>query len=139
MVVLVTASPVFPSKNNFVKALREKHPEITTIVQNINNRSTSMVLGDKEHVLYGRGYIEDVLCGLRFRISSKSFYQVNSAQTELLYNKALQLAALTGKEKVLDAYCGIGTIGLIASRKAGEVIGVELNPDASVTQYRMQK
>ena len=130
MVVLVTASPVFPSKNNFVKALREKHPEITTIVQNINNRSTSMVLGDKEHVLYGRGYIEDVLCGLRFRISSKSFYQVNSAQTELLYNKALQLAALTGKEKVMDAYCGIGTIGLIASRKAGEVIGVELNPDA---------
>ena len=130
MVVLVTASPVFPSKNNFVKALREKHPEITTIVQNINNRSTSMVLGDKEHVLYGRGYIEDVLCGLRFRISSKSFYQVNSAQTELLYNKALQLAGLTGKEKVLDAYCGIGTIGLIASRKAGEVIGVELNPDA---------
>ena len=130
MVVLVTASPVFPSKNNFVKALREKHPEITTIIQNINNRSTSMVLGDKEHVLYGRGYIEDVLCGLRFRISSKSFYQVNSAQTELLYNKALQLAGLTGKEKALDAYCGIGTIGLIASRKAGEVIGVELNPDA---------
>ena len=127
MVVLVTASPVFPSKNNFVKALREKHPEI---IQNINNRSTSMVLGDKEHVLYGRGYIEDVLCGLRFRISSKSFYQVNSAQTELLYNKALQLAGLTGKEKALDAYCGIGTIGLIASRKAGEVIGVELNPDA---------
>ena len=70
------------------------------------------------------------LCGLRFRISSKSFYQVNSAQTELLYNKALQLAGLTGKEKALDAYCGIGTIGLIASRKAGEVIGVELNPDA---------
>ena len=130
MVVLVTASPVFPSKNNFVKALREKHPEITTIVQNINNRSTSMVLGDKEHVLYGRGYIEDVLCGLRFRISSKSFYQVNSAQTEFLYSKALQLAGLTGKEKVLDAYCGIGTIGLIAGRKAGEVIGVELNPDA---------
>lgn len=130
MVVLVTASPVFPSKNNFMKALREKHPEITTIVQNINNRNTSMVLGDKEHVLYGKGYIEDVLCGLRFRISSKSFYQVNPAQTEVLYNKALELAGLTGKERVLDAYCGIGTIGLIASRKAGEVIGVELNPDA---------
>ena len=130
MVVLVTASPVFPSKNNFVKALREKHPEITTIVQNINNRNTSMVLGNKEHVLYGKGYIEDVLCGLRFRISSKSFYQVNPVQTEVLYNKALELAGLTGKERVLDAYCGIGTIGLIASRKAGEVIGVELNSDA---------
>lgn len=130
MVVLVTASPIFPSKNNFVKTLREKHPEITTIVQNINGRSTSMVLGDKEHVLYGKGYIEDELCGMRFRISSKSFYQVNPVQTEVLYGKALELAGLTGKEKVLDAYCGIGTIGLIASRKAGEVIGVELNPDA---------
>lgn len=130
MVVLVTASPVFPSKNNFVKALREKHPEITTIVQNINSRSTSMVLGEKEHVLYGKGYIEDELCGLRFRISSRSFYQVNPVQTEVLYGKALELAGLTGKETVLDAYCGIGTIGLIASRKAGKVLGVELNPDA---------
>lgn len=130
MVVLVTASPIFPSKNNFVKALREKHPEITTIVQNINGRSTSMVLGEKEHVLYGKGYIEDELCGLRFRISSRSFYQVNPVQTEVLYQKALELAGLTGKETVLDAYCGIGTIGLIASRKAGKVLGVELNPDA---------
>ena len=130
LVVLVTASPVFPSKNNFVKALREKHPEITTIVQNINGRSTSMVLGDKEHVLYGKGYIEDVLCGLRFRISSRSFYQINSAQTEKLYAKAMELAELTGNETVLDAYCGIGTIGLIASKHAGNVIGVELNPDA---------
>lgn len=130
MVVLVTASPVFPSKNNFVKALREKHPEITTIVQNVNGRGTSMVLGEKEHVLYGKGYIEDMLYGCRFRISSKSFYQVNPVQTEVLYGKALELAGLTGKETVLDAYCGIGTIGLIASRKAGSVIGVELNKDA---------
>ena len=130
LVVLVTASPVFPSKNNFVRALREKHPEITTIVQNINGRNTSMVLGDKEHVLYGKGYIEDVLCGLRFRISSRSFYQINSAQTEKLYAKAMELAELTGNETVLDAYCGIGTIGLIASKHAGKVIGVELNSDA---------
>ena len=130
LVVLVTASPVFPSKNNFVKALREKHPEITTIVQNINGRNTSMVLGDKEHVLYGKGYIEDELCGLRFRISSRSFYQINSVQTEKLYGKAMELAELTGKETVLDAYCGIGTIGLIASKHAGKVIGVELNQDA---------
>ena len=130
LVVLVTASPVFPSKNNFVKALREKHPEITTIVQNINGRNTSMVLGDKEHVLYGKGYIEDVLCGLRFRISSRSFYQINSAQTEKLYAKAMELAELTGNETVLDAYCGIGTIGLIASKHAKNVISVELNSDA---------
>lgn len=130
MVVLVTASPVFPSKNNFVKALRQKHPEITTIIQNLNDRETSMVLGDREKVLYGKGYIEDVLCGCTFRISSKSFYQVNPVQTEKLYAKAVEAAGLTGKEFVVDAYCGIGTIGIIASRKAGRVIGVELNQDA---------
>ncbi|WP_347559827.1 23S rRNA (uracil(1939)-C(5))-methyltransferase RlmD [Clostridium sp. AM58-1XD] len=130
MVVLVTASPVFPSKNNFVKALRQKHPDITTIIQNINGRGTSMVLGDKEHVLYGKGYIEDILCGCRFRISSKSFYQINPVQTEVLYKKAMELAGLTGKESVVDAYCGIGTIGIIASKSADSVIGVELNKEA---------
>ena len=130
MVVLVTASPVFPSRNNFVRALREKHPEITTIIQNINGRGTSMVLGDRENVLYGKGYIEDVLCGFRFRISSRSFYQVNPAQTELLYGKALELAGLSGRETVIDAYCGTGTIGIIASGQAGRVIGVELSRDA---------
>ena len=130
LVVLVTASPVFPSKNNFVKALRKLHPEITTIVQNVNGRGTSMVLGNQEKTLYVKGYIEDILCGYTFRISPKSFYQVNPAQTEILYKKAIKLAGLTGKELVLDAYCGIGTIGLIASRGAGQVIGVELNRDA---------
>ena len=130
MVVLVTASPVFPSRNNFVRALREKHPEITTIIQNINGRGTSMVLGDRENVLYGKGYIEDVLCGFRFRISSRSFYQVNPAQTELLYGKALELAGLSGRETVIDAYCGTGTIGIIASGQAGRVTGVELSRDA---------
>ena len=130
MVVLVTASPVFPSKNNFVRALRTKHPEITTIVQNINGRSTSMVLGEKEHVLYGPGFIIDELCGKRFRISSRSFYQVNPVQTEVLYQTALCAAGLTGKETVIDAYCGIGTIGIAAAGLAKEVIGVELNRDA---------
>ena len=118
MVVVVTASPIFPSKNNFVKALRQKHPEITTIIQNINGRGTSMVLGDRENVLYGKGYIEDVLCGRRFRVSSRSFYQVNPVQTEVLYKKATKLAGLTGKETVIDAYCGIGTIGTIAAESA---------------------
>ncbi len=75
-----------------------------------------MVLGNQEKTLYGKGYIEDILCGYTFRISPKSFYQVNPAQTEILYKKAIKLAGLTGKELVLDAYCGIGTIGLIASR-----------------------
>ena len=130
MVVLVLGSPVMPSKNNFVKALLKLHPEITTVVVNVNNRNTSMILGDKEQVIYGKGYIEDELCGKTFRISPKSFYQVNPVQTQKLYGKALELAALTGKETVVDAYCGTGTIGLIASDKAGKVIGVELNQDA---------
>lgn len=130
MVVLVLGSPILPSKNNFVKALRQAHPEITTVVLNVNDKKTSMILGEKETVLYGRGYIEDVLCGCRFRISPKSFYQINSIQTEKLYAKAMELAQLTGKERVIDAYCGIGTIGMIAAKQAGEVIGVELNGDA---------
>ena len=124
------AATILPSKNNFVKALLKLHPEITTVVINVNNRNTSMVLGDKEHVIYGKGYIEDELCGKRFRISPKSFYQVNPVQTEILYGKALEYAGLTGKETVVDAYCGTGTIGMIASDKAGKVIGVELNADA---------
>jgi len=130
MVVLVTASPVFPSKNNFVKSLRAKHPEITTVVQNVNGRNTSMVLGDREQVLYGKGYIEDVLCGKRFRISPRSFYQINPVQTEKLYRTAIAFAGCNKKERVLDAYCGTGTIGMIASETAKEVIGVELNKDA---------
>lgn len=130
LVTLVVAEPIFPSKNNFVKALTKEHPEIKTIVMNVNNRSTSMVLGEREEVIYGKGYITDKLCGKTFKISSKSFYQVNSVQTEILYQKAIEYAGLTGKERILDAYSGIGTIGIIASDKAAEVIGVELNKDA---------
>ena len=130
MVVLVLSSPILPSRNNFVKALLKRHPEITTIVVNINDKSTSMVLGNKEKVIYGKGYIEDRLCGRIFRISPKSFYQVNPVQTEKLYGKAMEYASLTGRETVLDAYCGTGTIGIIAGAQAEKVIGVELNPDA---------
>lgn len=130
MVVLVLSSPILPSKNNFVKALLKIHPEITTMVINVNDKKTSMVLGEKEHVIYGKGYIEDRLCDKVFRISPKSFYQVNPAQTEVLYNKAIELAELTGRETVVDAYCGIGTIGIVAADHAKRVIGVELNKDA---------
>ena len=130
MVVLVTVSPIFPSKNNFVKALRKEHPEITTVVLNVNDRQTSMVLGDRNIVLYGPGFIKDRLMGLTFRISPSSFYQVNPVQTEVLYGKAMEFAAMTGKERVIDAYCGTGTIGIIASRNARDVMGVELNRDA---------
>ncbi len=130
LVTLVVGEAIFPSKNNFIKALLKLHPEITTIIMNINNKKTSMILGDREIVIYGKGYIEDILCGKKFRISPKSFYQVNPVQTEILYSKAIEYAELTGKERVLDAYCGIGTIGIIASDHAKELIGVELNKDA---------
>lgn len=130
MVVLVTADNKFPSKNNFLKALVEKHPEITTIVQNINDLPTSMVLGKCSKVLYGKGYIEDVLCGCRFRISAESFYQINPAQTEKLYKAAIKLGNITKDDVVIDAYCGIGTIGIALSNHAKKVIGVELNLQA---------
>ncbi len=130
MVVLIAASPIFPTKKVFVKELLKRHPEVTTVVLNINNKHTSMLLGEREEVLFGKGYIEDTLCDCVFRISPRSFYQINSVQTEKLYSKAIELAALTGKERVLDAYCGIGTIGLIAAPRAKEVVGVELNGDA---------
>lgn len=131
LVTLVTGTPVFPGKNNFVKALTEMHPEITTIVQNINNSSTSMILGEKQQILYGKGYIEDTLCGCKFRISAKSFFQINPIQTEKLYNTAIKFAELSPEDTVIDAYCGVGTIGLIASAKSGcKVIGTELNSDA---------
>ena len=110
MVIIVTASPVFPSKKNLAKALVTAHPEITTVVQNINMKDTSMVIGDRNQVIYGKGYIEDILCGKRFRISPGSFYQVNPEQTEVLYDKAIKYADLKKKETVIDAYCGIGTI-----------------------------
>ena len=131
MVVLVTGTPVFTAKKHFVAELLRLHPEITTILQNVNDRYTSMVQGEREKVLYGPGTITDVLCGCKFRISAKSFYQTNPVQTEVLYNKAMEFAGLSGKEKVLDAYCGIGTIGLVAAKHgAGQVLGVEVNPDA---------
>ena len=130
MVVLVTGTMEFPKEESFINALLTRHPEITTIVQNVNNKRTSLLLGEESRVLYGTGYIEEDLCGFRFRISPKAFYQVNPTQTEVLYNKALAFAELTGKETVLDAYCGTGTIGIIASPRAKRVVGVELNADA---------
>ena len=130
MVVLVTVSPIFPSKNNFVKALLKEHPEITTIVLNVNDKQTSMILGDKEKAMYGPGFIYDICCGMKFKISPKSFYQVNPVQQEVLYNTAIEMAELKGDEVALDCYSGVGTIGLIASPHVKEVISVELNSDA---------
>lgn len=136
MVTLVTRDEQFPASRAFVKALVKAHPCITTVVQNVNTRQTNVIMGDKERTLYGPGFILDELCGLKFRISSKSFYQVNVVQTEELYRRAVQMAALTGTETLMDAYCGTGTIGLVAARGvdgapgAARVIGVEERPDA---------
>lgn len=130
MVVLVAVSPIFKLQKPFLKKLTELHPEITTVVLNINDRFGPVVLGSREKVLLGDGYIEDSLLGLCFRISPRSFYQINPVQTEKLYSIAIEMAGLTGKELVLDAYCGVGTIGLCAAGKAGQVLGVELNRDA---------
>jgi len=130
MVVIVSAASVFPAKKNFVKALLKAHSEITTIVHNINPSETNLILGEQSHILYGKGYIEDELCSCKFRISPASFYQVNPVQCEVLYNTAMDFAGLTGGEAVFDAYCGTGTIGIIASKKAKQVLGVELNGEA---------
>ena len=139
MVILVLSSPIMPSKNNFVKALRKVHPEISTVVVNVNEKKTNMVLGSRDIVLYGKGYITDELCGIKFRISPQSFYQVNPVQTEKLYKKAIALADLSGSEVVVDAYCGIGTIGMTASKFAKKVIGVELNKEAVKDAYNNAK
>jgi len=127
---IVTAVPTFPGSSNFVKALRKRCPQVSTVVQNVNPAKTSSVLSPYYKVLYGSGYIVDELCGLNFSISSRSFYQINPVQTEALYNKAIELAQLSGKERVLDTYCGIGTIGLCAAAHCKEVLGVEVNGDA---------
>lgn len=130
MVVLVATTNVFPGSKQFVKELVGAFNSIKTVVLNVNTRKTSIVLGNDEKILYGKGYIEDTLCGLKFKISPKSFYQINHDQCEVLYNKALELLDLKGNEIVVDTYCGIGTIGMVASKKAKNVIGVELNKDA---------
>lgn len=132
MVVLVAGSARFPQKKEFVGNLIAIHPEITSIMLNKNADKTSMVLSEEPEVLlYGQSYIEDEMLGLKFRISAKSFYQVNPVQAEVLYKVAIRMACLTGKEKVIDAYCGTGTIGLIAAKHgASQVLGIESNPDA---------
>ena len=130
MLVLVTAYEKFPQKQQFIEGILGLYPKITTIVQNINTSPDKMMLGSKEIVLYGSGKIQDVLCGCKFTVSPKSFYQVNPQQTEYLYNKAIELAQLQGNETVVDAYCGTGTIGIIAAKYAKQVVGVEINKQA---------
>ena len=136
LVTLVTNSDEFPSSRSFCRALVKKCPFVTTIVQNVNMRQTNVILGQDERRLYGPGFILDTLCGLSFRISSQSFYQVNAVQTTVLYEKAIELAALDGTQVVIDAYCGTGTIGLVAAKRgASQVIGVD-SVDSAIRDAR---
>jgi len=130
MVTLVTTVDEFKGRNNFVKALINKCPSIKTIVQNINSRDTNVILGEKERILYGSGVIKDSILGVDFLISSKSFFQVNPVQVEKLYSKAIEFANIGENDDVFDAYCGIGTISLIAAKKARSVLGVEIVKEA---------
>lgn len=130
MVVLIVSDEIFNGRNNFVHELVNRNKNITTIVQNVNKRNTSIVLGDKERVLYGKGFIIDSINDILFKISSKSFYQVNSIQMKELYNLAIEKANLSKNDTVLDAYCGIGTITLLASKYCKKIIGVEINKQA---------
>jgi len=130
LLTVVIAGRQLPGAKKFLQRIRKENPEIKSIVINENSAKTSMVLGKKESVVYGSGTITDTILGTSFRISSKSFYQVNPVQTELLYAKALELAQLDGHTTVLDVCCGIGTISLIAAKQAASVIGVEINPSS---------
>ena len=132
LVVIVSGSHTFRPKDAFVREIVKKHPSVRTVLLHINDQKTSMVLSDGPcKVLYGDGWIQDEMCGLKFRISARSFYQVNAIQAARLYTIAMRMARFKGNESVIDAYCGTGTIGLIASSwGAGHVTGIELNPDA---------
>ena len=130
LLTVVTNGPNLPQEKRFVDALLDACPDLTSIVQNVNDRRTSMVLGAKNITLFGPGYLTDTLCGLSFKLSPASFFQVNPVMTEPLYETAVRFAGLSGKETVIDAYCGTGTIGLIAAGQAGRVIGAELNAAA---------
>lgn len=130
LVVLVMSKDRFPEEKEFVEALTLTYPQIKSIVISVNAEDTTFVLGKKERIIYGNGTVTDELCGMKFRISAGAFYQVNHQQTEKLYQKALDIADIRKKDVVLDAYCGIGTIGLLASRRAKQVLGVELNQQA---------
>lgn len=126
MVVFVTWKEDVPHLKEICDRITKAQESVRSIIQSINPDQTNVVLGKREKLLYGCENIQDELCGLKFNISAHSFYQVNSRQTEVLYSKAIELADLNGSETVIDMYCGVGTIGMIASRKAGKVIGVEI-------------
>ena len=132
MVVPVIGDHIFPEKHALAQEIVKKHPNVKSVVLNYNPAANTMVLGKREEILYGPGYISEKLCDCEFRISPKSFFQVNREQTEKLYRKAMEFAAIQPGERVVDAYSGTGTIGIIAAKneERASVVGVELNADA---------
>ncbi|WP_100397857.1 23S rRNA (uracil(1939)-C(5))-methyltransferase RlmD [Bacillus sp. FJAT-44742] len=130
MVVLVTKGTELPNKKNIIEEIRQALPNVKSIVQNINPKRTNVIFGEQTNVLWGEEYIYDTIGEIKFAISARSFYQVNPKQTKVLYDKALEYANLTGRETVIDAYCGIGTISLFLAQKAKHVYGVEIVPEA---------
>ncbi|BAD74627.1 RNA methyltransferase [Geobacillus kaustophilus HTA426] len=130
MVVLVTRTNHLPHEQEIVRSIVREIPDVKSIVQNVNPERTNVIFGAKTRVLWGSEFITDRIGGIQFAISARSFYQVNPEQTKVLYDKALEYAELTGRETVIDAYCGIGTISLFLARKAKHVYGVEIVPEA---------
>lgn len=130
MVVLITNGEKIPRQDEWIREIRREIPSVSSIIQNVNSKRTNVIFGDKTKTLWGEDVIYDTIGELTFAISARSFFQVNPVQTEVLYNKALEYAGLTGTETVIDAYCGIGTISLFLAKKAKKVYGVEIVPEA---------
>ena len=130
MVVIVVGNRIFKQKTAFVKELTKRHPEISTVLVNVNRRHDSMILGDETRKVTGKGYITDILLGKKFRISPTSFYQVNRTQAEVLYSTAVRLADFDGTERAIDCYCGTGTTTLTFAGFIDSITGVEINPEA---------
>ena len=130
MVCIVINGSDLPQKDELINRLNAENKNIASILLNINRKETNVVLGEECRTIYGKDFITDILCGLKFNISPLSFYQVNHDTAELLYGKAAEFAGLTGKETVIDLYCGTGTIGLTMAHKAKNIIGVEIVPQA---------
>lgn len=130
MVVLVTRKAKFFKGEEIAEVIHEELPEVVSVIQNINEEKTNVIMGDVEKVLYGKASIDDQLFDKTFQISAKSFYQVNTAQTEVLYQKAFELADLQPDDIVVDAYAGIGTIGISLADRVQEVLGMEVVAEA---------
>ena len=130
LVCVVVNGKKLPDEMGLVQAMRDHEPGLVGVVLNVNQKDTNVILGDRYRTLWGRDRLEEELCGLTFRLSVPSFFQINRDQTEVLYGRAVEFAALTGEETVLDLYCGIGTISLTMAKKAGKVIGAEIVPEA---------